>query len=247
MSAEGRAGAVNMALDQALLDQAEETGEGFVRLYRWAPFCLSFGRHEPALRRYDQAAILRRGLDAVRRPTGGRAVWHARELTYAVAAPTSWFGTLPQSYQAIHAVLAQAVRALGVPAELAPAATIAGITSGACFASMAGGEVKALGRKLVGSAQLRQGSAFLQHGSLLLEGDQAVVAEITLGAAPAGGEITLREAAGRPIGFEEAAEAVTEAFRRFGGSWQAAGPDDLAPLTTVRLAWFADPTWTWRR
>src|SRR5512134_3612466 len=76
----GRPGAENMALDQALLDQAERAGEGFLRLYRWEPFCLSFGRHEPALKRYDRAAVTRRGLDTVRRPTGGRAVWHAREV-----------------------------------------------------------------------------------------------------------------------------------------------------------------------
>jgi lipoate-protein ligase A len=236
-----------MALDQVLLDLAEHTGDGFLRLYRWAPFCLSFGRHEPALRRYDQAAILRRGLDAVRRPTGGRAVWHARELTYAVAAPVSWFGSLPESYQTIHMVLAEASGRLGARVELARPAPIAALGSGACFASAAGGEVKSLGRKLVGSAQVRQGSAFLQHGSLLLEDDQAVVAAVTRGTAPSGAEITLCEAAGRRIGFDEAAEAVAEAFLGLGGSWRPVAPEELMPHAAAHLARFADPAWTWRR
>jgi lipoate-protein ligase A len=236
-----------MALDQALLDLADQTGSGFVRLYRWQPFCLSFGRHEPALKRYDRAEVLRRGLDTVRRPTGGRAVWHARELTYAVAAPVVWFGTLPETCRAIHAVLADAVRALGVAAELAPITPAAGLASGACFASLAGGEVKVRGRKLVGSAQLRQGGAFLQHGSLLLEDDQSVVADLTLGAVPTGGEITLREAAGRPVGFGQAAEAVADAFRQLGGGWRVAHAEEVAPLAMPYLARFGDPAWTWRR
>ena len=236
-----------MALDLAMLDRAGQTGEGFLRLYRWKPFCLSFGRHEPALRRYDQAAILRRGLDVVRRPTGGRAVWHARELTYAVAAPVSWFGGLLESYQAIHTVLAQAAARLDARVELARPAPIAGVGSGACFASAAGGEVKSLGKKLVGSAQVRQGSAFLQHGSLLLEDDQAMVAEVTRGTAPLGGEITLSEAAGRRIGFDEAADAVADAFQSLGGGWRPVATQELMPPAASHLARFADPAWTWRR
>ncbi len=76
-----------MATDAALLDEADRSGRAFLRLYRWSPPCLSFGRHEPAATRYDRVAIARLGIDVVRRPTGGRAVWHEHEVTYAVAAP----------------------------------------------------------------------------------------------------------------------------------------------------------------
>jgi lipoate-protein ligase A len=78
-----------MAVDQALLERAGRLGERRLRLYRWHPHCLSFGRHEQALRRYDRDRIVASGLDVVRRPTGGRAVWHAGELTYAVAMPAA--------------------------------------------------------------------------------------------------------------------------------------------------------------
>jgi lipoate-protein ligase A len=115
----GRPGWQNMALDQAMLARAA-LGERWLRLYRWAPHCLSFGRHEPALRRYDRARIEALGLDVVRRPTGGRAVWHAEELTYAVALPSGAVGDLRQAYREIHGVLLQALRLLGVTAEPAP-------------------------------------------------------------------------------------------------------------------------------
>lgn len=119
-------GAVNMARDQALLDLADSTGAAWLRLYRWAPFCLSFGRHEPARRRYDRARIESLGLDCVRRPTGGRAVWHARELTYSVAAPIAIFGSLAVAYERIHATLARALVPLGFDAGLARARPGAG-------------------------------------------------------------------------------------------------------------------------
>src|SRR3989441_10488252 len=90
----GRSGAVNMTIDADLLAETARTGRAFLRLYRFDPPCLSLGRNEPAAARYDRAAIARRGLDVVRRPTGGRAVWHEHEVTYAVAAPIATFGGL---------------------------------------------------------------------------------------------------------------------------------------------------------
>ncbi|HWA55790.1 MAG TPA: hypothetical protein VG692_00980 [Gemmatimonadales bacterium] len=231
-----------MALDQSLLDLAERTGEGFFRLYTWSPSCLSFGRNEPALRRYDRGRIEALGLDVVRRPTGGRAVWHAGELTYAVAAPCHWFGTLTEAYCAIHRRLAEAVSRLGATATLAGTARAAGIGTGACFASPAGGEVLVRGRKLIGSAQLRQGTAFLQHGSILIRDDQRMVAGVTRGDAPAGGEITLDAALGRRVDPAEVVRVVAEAFDGMLGPRA-----ELPPPDPAHLARFRDPAWTWRR
>jgi lipoate-protein ligase A len=237
-----------MALDQALLDRAERTGEGFVRLYAWSPWCLSFGRHEPALRRYDRERILALGLDTVRRPTGGRAVWHARELTYAVAAPVRWFGGLAAAYRIVHEMLARALGRLGVSATLAPPSPPGTIGAGACFASHAGGEVLVAGRKLVGSAQLQLGSAFLQHGSLLLEDDQRLLAELTLGGAPPRQEVTLLEAGSRTVAFSEVARAVTDELPAWGGRWdEGIGADETRALAAPHVTHFRDPNWTWRR
>ena len=241
-----RPGWYQMALDLALLELAERRGEGFVRFYRWKPWCLSFGRHEPALRRYDRGRIEQQGLDTVRRPTGGRAVWHARELTYAVAAPVAWFGSLGESYRAIHQAIADALGTLGVRATLAEDRPVAGVGTGACFAAPVGGEVMAAGRKLVGSAQLRLGGAFLQHGSLLLEDDQHLVAELTLGAAALPTDTTLTRVAGRTVPDHEAAGTLAVRFRQWPGQWRAfdLDPEQLAGIHAAR---FRDPAWTWRR
>src|SRR5882762_10264350 len=114
----GRSGAANMAIDASLLAKAARTGRAFLRLYRFDPPCLSLGRNEPTAH-YDRSAIARRRLDVVRRPTGGRAVWHEHEVTYAVAAPIATFGSLRAAYQAIHSRLAAALRSLGADAALA--------------------------------------------------------------------------------------------------------------------------------
>jgi lipoate-protein ligase A len=243
-----RPGWWQMALDLALLEESVRTGRGFVRFYRWSPWALSFGRHEPALRRYDRGRIEALGLDTVRRPTGGRAVWHARELTYMVSCPIAAFGGLAEGYRAIHALLAEGVRSLGVSVTIARPAQPQPVGAGACFASPVGGEVLALGRKLVGSAQLRQGDAFLQHGSLLLEDNQRLVADVTKGPAPSGEEITLHEAASRAVSFAEAATAIAAALGRWNGTWNEPGPElDLASLAARHEAHFRDSGWTWRR
>jgi lipoate-protein ligase A len=234
-----------MSIDYSLLREAQE-GVAFLRLYCWSPACLSFGRNEPAMRRYDIAEIERLGLDTVRRPTGGRAVWHDAELTYSVAAPNDTFGTLPETYNIIHSVLAAALRRIGVPAELArkPAPGTGGLAGGACFAAPVGGEIIAAGRKLVGSAQVREEIAFLQHGSILLHDRQDVVTQVTAGAAIPTGSTSISAVLGRSVGFDEVADAiVSETREAWPGPWNEQG----APCAATEHARFAAKDWTWRR
>jgi lipoate-protein ligase A len=246
-------GSWNMALDAALLRAAGREGVCALRLYAWDPPTLSFGRNEPALRRYDRDAIAARGLAVVRRPTGGRAVWHEGEVTYAVAAPASTFGTLRQAYREIHATIAEALASLGAAVVLAAdrPPPPAGVGAGACFASAAGGEVMALrGGKVVGSAQVRGDGAFLQHGSVLLSADQGVVTTVTRGDPPAPSATGLAELV---PGDRATGEAVRGAIHASAAArWGA--PRDHAPLPeAVRRdaeelrAQYADPAWTWRR
>jgi len=247
----GRPGWENMALDQTLLDLAAGEGRGFLRLYRWDPACLSFGRNEPALRRYDREAIERQGLATVRRPTGGRAVWHADEVTYAVAAPAGALGSLAEAYRRIHEVLAAAIRALGAEALLAGApARASGVDAGACFASPAGGEVLVDGRKAVGSAQLRERGGLLQHGSILLGGDQSVVTAVTRGHPPMDTSIGLRTALGPRAGFPEVARAVAAAAAAaWAGDWDQQEADWPALQAGIARHGerFRSSEWTWRR
>jgi lipoate-protein ligase A len=242
---EGRPGSEQMATDDALL-RAARGGVAFLRLYRWSPGCLSFGRNEPARERYDRSRIDALGLDTVRRPTGGRAVWHEAEVTYAVAAQDGLFGSLPQTYHAIHTVIADGLRTLSVPAELANRLTAHPhdrLSAGACFASPAGGEVMVRGAKLVGSAQVREHGAFLQHGSILLEDGQDLVARVTRGPPPRSSATSLVAALGRRVTFAEVAAAIAGAARR---AWPGDWRDEPAP-PLADSGRFADPAWTWRR
>ena len=212
----GRSGAANMTIDADLLAETARTGRAFLRLYRFDPPCLSLGRNEPAAARYDRAAIARRGLDVVRRPTGGGAVWHEHEVTYAVAAPVATFGSLRNAYRTIHERVVAALRSLGVEATLAPhrpppSSRILDHPA-SCFATPVGGEVLVAGRKLVGSAQVRKGSAFLQHGSILLAGSQQVVTAVSRKPQAASTETTLARVLGRPVTFEEVADAIVAAW-----------------------------------
>jgi len=239
---QGRSGPENMAVDVALLERADRMGEAFLRLYRFDPPCLSLGRNEAA-GGYDRAAIPRLGIDVVRRPTGGGAVWHEHELTYAVAAPIAAFGSLRQAYRAIHQRLLTALRLLGADVALAPDRPTARppVPPSACFSQPVGGEVLLRTRKLVGSAQMRRGGAFLQHGSILLDGSQDVIAAVTREPQAASAATTLSEELARRITWEEVADAIV-------ATWDTGvtSPNLHQPPPTS-IAWFSDPAWTWRR
>jgi lipoyl(octanoyl) transferase len=168
-------GARNMAVDHALLETVQAGGQPVLRLYRWQPACLSFGRHQHACGVYDEARLRAGGIDAVRRPTGGLAVLHDRELTYCVLVPAERLGGARAAYRMINRSLVDGLRRLGVPAVLAGSATPRDPrrdSAQPCFHAPAEGEVVAGGRKLVGSAQRAERRTLLQHGSILLDGSQ---------------------------------------------------------------------------
>jgi lipoyl(octanoyl) transferase len=244
-----RDGARNMAIDQALLDRARRWGERWLRLYTWQPHCLSFGRNERAEHRYDRATLERAGLDVVRRPTGGRAVWHGRELTYAVAAPADEIGSIRDAYIEIHRMLQGALSRLGAEASLADARHAPGLDAGACFARPVGGELVVRGRKAVGSAQLREGGALLQHGSILLGDDQRVVGAVTRGEAPADGSAPLSQLLGRDVSAVEAAEAVADTAQdRWRGDWsELLETEAVLVEAEAHLPRFRSDGWTWSR
>lgn len=248
---EARPGWYNMAVDMALLELSARHAEGFLRLYQWTPHCLSFGRHEPAVKRYDRDTIAALGLDVVRRPTGGRAVWHGRELTYAVTAPTEAFGPLPAAYRTIHQTLRRALADLGADATLAPSPPRGRqhrLDAGACFAQPVGGEIMVGGRKVVGSAQMRRGNVFLQHGSILLDDDQRMVARVTRGDPPDGTEAPLNRLLGTPVAAGDLADAIAATARHWTGEWlEDDRGDERAELAAVHSRRFRSSEWTWRR
>lgn len=178
-------GAMNMALDEALLRAvANGTSRPVLRFYRWQPATVTLGYAQSVDADIDQEVCRRAGLDIVRRSTGGRAVLHDQEVTYAVIAPTlpGFFGgSLLDSYRVISEILQRALQALGLPAALVPGKPRSGqrpLTRSVCFSTPAQYELLIDGRKVAGSAQKRHGQAFLQHGSIPLEMDLALLGRV---------------------------------------------------------------------
>ncbi|MGQ0641987.1 MAG: lipoate--protein ligase family protein [Gemmatimonadaceae bacterium] len=250
---EPRSGADNMALDEALLSRARGQAEFVMRAYAWSAPTLSLGRNQRAVGVYDHPDAARRAVSVVRRLTGGRAVLHHREVTYSVTGPADRGDTLRSSYTAINNILLAALRQLGVAATLAEPSVERRFPSPAsapCFELPAPGEIVLGTRKLVGSAQLRENGAFLQHGSILIDDDQQRVAELSVTPVPTSAPAaTLRDALGRAPSLHEVAEALFRALREYAGS--RASPlqvdDDLVAAAEKARARYEDNSWTWRR
>ena len=244
-----RPGADNMALDEALLERARERGEVLCRVYGWSRPTLSLGRNQTAAGCYDLTRARALGVDVVRRPTGGRAVLHHRELTYAVAMPVT--GSLRESYARINRLLGDALRRLGVVAAPArPAGRTPAPSLAPCFEPPTRDELVADGRKLVGSAQWREEGALLQHGSILVDDDQGLIRDLSLVPLPATPPpATLRGLLGRAPTAAELFDALLAAVRSTEGAAAAAWPGDEALWAAVaRLrSRYLDDAWTWRR
>jgi lipoate-protein ligase A len=190
-------------------------------------------------------------MDVVRRPTGGRALLHDREVTYAVAAPQSAGEPLRESYARINRLLLAGLQALGVAARVARPAGRAPLPDGApCFETPTAGELVLDGAKLVGSAQWREGGALLQHGSILVDDDQARLAELASRPLPAVPRAaTLHAALGRVPTTDEVADALFDAVRALEDREAAPlEPDDALLAEAARWeAHYLDDRWTWRR
>lgn len=240
-----------MALDHALMARARQGGEVVLRVYEWSAPVLSLGRNQQARGIYIDEELARRGITAVRRPTGGRALVHHREITYSLTAPANAGESLGVMYRRMNDLLLQALSALGVPGGLArPASRSRPPTAMPCFAEPSGGEIVVDGRKLVGSAQWRDAGALLQHGSILVENDQGLLPLLmrepaTMPPRPA----TLREILGRAPQASEMAMALFDAVRRTEDPFATPLTDaDVGALDTSRLVHhYLSAAWTWRR
>jgi lipoate-protein ligase A len=223
-------GAWNMAVDEAILEAA---GRGEVlptlRLYSWSPPCLSLG-YAQTINDLDSSRLHARSWELVRRPTGGKAILHTDELTYAVIAPNSeprLAGSVLESYQRLSKALLHALDLLGIPAtadEKVPGNSNHQDNNPVCFEIPSNYEITFQGRKLIGSAQARRKGGVLQHGSLPLFGDlsrivqvlhyesetdrQAATKRLLARAA------TVESILGHPVTWESARDALVLAFEQ---------------------------------
>ena len=241
-----------MAVDAALLASVQEGAPPALRLYRWSPACLSFGRNQVARAVFDPARLRAADVDVVRRPTGGLAVLHDRELTYAVIVPAAGLGGPRAAYHTINAALVAGLASLGVPAA------VAGRDHGApapgdldpCFHAPAAGEVVAGGAKLVGSAQRCECHTILQHGSILMGGDQGRILSYQYRDAPEQGSgTTLQAILGAEPDVPRLVAAVITGFERTLGTCLAHSGMDARERSAVGSlqTHYGSEAWTWRR
>ncbi len=237
-----------MALDHALAATLER-GAGVVRFYSWTAPTVSFGRNEPARGRYDLDAARREGIRFVRRPTGGRAVLHAHEITYSVMAPIRSLGGARAAYRRINEGLIRGLARLGIAAWLSDGGPSLAPDAGPCFGAPAPGEVVTGGGKLIGSAQARLGDQLLQHGSVILSGDQSALARLAGAVPDATRPATL---AGHLTHVDR--DGVIEALAgglllALGGSWSNGGysPAETGVAERLERERYAQDAWTWRR
>jgi lipoate-protein ligase A len=219
-------GPQNMALDLRLLNLCDEDpANGFLRFYGWDPPALSLGHFEPA-ETIEAAAAARRGIQVVRRPTGGRVVLHRGDLTYSLVIPRQ-AGGAAEVYAWVSQCIAEGLRSLGASVDFArgtPGKSAGRIRP--CFLSASRHEIVSEGRKLVGSAQRLSRRALLQHGSIPVdEGYLGVIdylrcadrEKAALRDRMAATTTCLTRILGRPVAPREVAASLCGAFvDRFG-------------------------------
>jgi lipoyl(octanoyl) transferase len=181
-----RDAAAQMAADLACLDEVAAGGEPVLRLYAWSPPALSLGRFQPETD-VDAVRCAELGIEVVRRPTGGKALLHGADVTYAVALtrPAGPAGHVDAVYRTIAAGLVAGLASLGVAATVGEERGPAGPV---CFAAAQGADLRVGDRKLCGSAQVQRGDAVLQHGSVLLDRLPYDEIDLLAGAPPEPGE-----------------------------------------------------------
>jgi lipoate-protein ligase A len=216
-----------MAVDAAMLEAAATRGreEAIVRLYRWAAPALSVGAKQAVPQEVlDRCAGA--GVDVVRRPTGGGAVLHRGDLTYAVAAPERGMSVLG-IYRWVAEALAAGFAGLGLDARVVERSGTARPL--ACFALPTGADLEVAGRKVCGSAQVRRGNWFLQHGSIPVEDVRGPTAALLGPAAKDDSTCIQRERPG--TGWDEVSASFEAGFRSAWGD-----PADVRPLDEAERA-----------
>jgi len=252
-----------MALDEVLL-QAVASAESLpvLRFYRWRPATISLGYGQSVTADVDLEVCRQAGLDVVRRSTGGRAVLHDHEVTYAVIAPlhTGLFGgSVLDCYRVISDVLQQTLVKLGLPAKLVPGKPRGGqqnAIKAVCFSAPSQYELVIDGRKVAGSAQKRHGQAFLQHGSIPIEMDLALLGRVLkadMDKATADSLQTvgwLNHWSPRPLAVNDLETLLADEFsRHLQIEWLHSGPTaaELRQARSLCVEKFGHSAWTLKR
>lgn len=180
-------GQANMLADLEMLGTVQDGDVDIaVRTYTWLPWCVSLGRHQPAMA-IDFAKCTELGFDVVRRPTGGRAVLHADEITYCIVIRMVPKRNMRMVYESTHELIYEALSTIvsgltfsETTSDLRTHYASSGPLGQLCFSSHARSEIMHGARKVVGSAQRLMNGVILQHGSILCGSGHEQISEIVV-------------------------------------------------------------------
>lgn len=245
-------GSRNMAVDEYLFRSLDDRPRTYLRFYQWERPTASLGYTQNVAKVVDLEFCRKNGIDVVRRITGGKLVLHHREITYSVvSSDTETFtGTLAGSYKLISRALMRGLELMGLaPSSAGKAPPFYAKSDLPCFSHPAQDEIELEGKKIIGSAQKRMGTGFLQHGSLPLDHDERLLKSVSLLREDAA-EIrmtSLSEALGRPVEFGWATERLVAGFGEFfhvDPGPLALTAEDEESIAAIERTKYGDDRWT---
>lgn len=215
-------GSWNMAVDDYLFRTLDQTPITYVRFYRWERPTVSLGYSQKVSRVVNLPYCQRNGVDIVRRLTGGKLVLHNKEVTYSVCSSDSktFTSTLKGSYRRIARALMEGLQKMALEPYLAdtpPASYVRGTMP--CFSYPASDEIEIQGKKIIGSAQKRLGSKFVQHGSIPLQEEEELLKAVTFldDRRDVVRVISVSRALGKNVSFDWAVEHFIRGFEDYFG------------------------------
>ncbi len=247
-------GSLNMAIDDLLFQSLTDSPETHLRFYTWERPTASLGYSQRISEVLDVDYCRNNGVDIVRRMTGGKLVLHHREVTYSVcSSDTEIFSPkLVESYSLISEALIRGLKKMGLEPCLADAPPYF-YTKGnlPCFSYPARNEVEVQGKKIIGSAQKRVRSKFIQHGSLPLEEEDELLRSVT-SMEEKGDDlrmISLQSALQKKVSFKWVVKHLKEGFSEYFGIGlkpKSFTHEEMEDIIEIQKEKYENDAWTYR-
>jgi lipoate-protein ligase A len=245
-------GSWNMAVDEYLFRSLTEESQTILRFYGWKNPTVSLGYSQKVFEVADAKFCKKNGIDIVRRMTGGKLVLHHKEVTYSLASSDTekFTATLADSYRLISEALMCGLKKMGLTPSLsspAPQKYVRGNLP--CFSYPSRNEVEVGGKKIIGSAQKRVGTKFIQHGSIPLEEDDDLLTSISFleGANEEVRMISLSEALGSNVNFNQAVDVFVQGIEEYFGvqlDHRFLGEIENESVRQIQKDKYGNPAWT---
>ena len=246
-------GSWNMAVDDYMFQSLGEEPTTYLRFYLWNKSTVSIGYSQKAEKVVDLNFCRKKGIEIVRRITGGKLVLHHKEVTYTVCSSDAdiFSQKLMDSYKLISEALNRGLQRMGIESHLAketPSEYVRGVLP--CFSHPARDEIEMEGKKIIGSAQKRTGKKFIQHGSIPLEKDEELLKSASLLDQKESivKMTSLSEALGRKVDFDWAVDHFIYGMSDYFGvrfNPRAFSTTEQAAIRKIQSERYDNPDWTY--